>query len=92
MAQISIDFYSRYLKRNVMLTAVIPADKMDGEKLAKRRRGPYRTVYLLHGLFGRDVDWIDRTHVVETAEAHDVAVIMPSGEDGLYLDKPEIDE
>lgn len=92
MALLRIDFYSRYLKRNVMLTAVIPADKMDGEKLAKRRRGPYRTVYLLHGLFGRDVDWIDRTHVVETAEARDVAVIMPSGEDGLYLDKPEIDE
>ena len=56
MALLRIDFYSRYLKRNVMLTAVIPADKMDGEKLAKRRRGPYRTVYLLHGLFGRDVD------------------------------------
>ena len=75
-----------------MLTAVIPADKMDGEKLAKRRRGPYRTVYLLcNGLIGRDVDWIDRTHVVETADAR------RSGnhalrEDGLYLDKPEIDE
>ena len=39
MALLRIDFYSRYLKRNVMLTAVIPADKMDGEKLAKRRRG-----------------------------------------------------
>lgn len=31
MALLRIDFYSRYLKRNVMLTAVIPADKMDGE-------------------------------------------------------------
>lgn len=92
MALLRIDFYSRYLKRNVMLTAVVPADKMDGDKLAKRRRGPYRTVYLLHGLFGQDVDWIDRTHVVETAEARDVVVIMPSGEDGLYLNKPEIDE
>ena len=65
---------------------------MDGNKLAKRRQGPYRTVYLLHGLFGRDYDWIDKTHVVQTAEARDVAIIMPSGEDGLYLDKPEINE
>lgn len=92
MALLRVDFYSRYLQRNVILTAVIPVDKMDGNKLAKRRQGPYRTVYLLHGLFGRDYDWIDKTHVVETAEARDVAIIMPSGEDGLYLNKPEINE
>ena len=92
MALLRVDFYSRYLQRNVVLTAVIPVDKMDGNKLAKRRQGPYRTVYLLHGLFGRDYDWIDKTHVVQTAEARDVAIIMPSGEDGLYLDKPEINE
>lgn len=92
MALLRIDFYSNYLRRNVVLTAVVPVDKMAGDKLATRRRGPYRTVYLLHGLFGQDVDWIDKTHVVETAEARDVVVIMPSGEDGLYLNKPEIDE
>lgn len=92
MALLRVDFHSNYLKRNVVLTVVIPVDKMDGEKLAKRRRGPYRTVYLLHGLFGQDVDWIDKTHVVETAEARDLCIVMPSGEDGLYLNKPEIDE
>ena len=92
MALLRVDFYSHYLQRNVVLTAVLPVDKMDGDKLAKRRCGPYRTVYLLHGLFCQDVDWIDRTHVVETAEARDVALIMPSGEDGLYLNKPEINE
>lgn len=92
MALLRATFYSNYLGRNVVLTAVIPVDKMDGDKLAKRRRGPYRTVYLLHGLFGQDVEWIDKTHVVETAEARDIALIMPSGEDGLYLNKPEINE
>ena len=90
MALLRIDFHSNYLDRNVIVTAVIPADKMDGDRLAKGRRGPYRTVYLLHGLFGQDYDWIDKTHVVETAEARDIALIMPSGEDGLYLNKPEI--
>ena len=92
MALIRADFYSEYLQRNVVLTAVIPVDKMGGDHRAKKRRGPYRTVYLLHGLFGQDVDWIDKTHVVETAEARDIALIMPSGEDGLYLNKPEINE
>ena len=92
MALLRADIYSTYLERNVVLTAVIPVDKMDGNERAAGREGPYRTVYLLHGLFGQDVDWIDKTHVVETAEARDVAVIMPSGEDGLYLNKPEINE
>ena len=92
MALIRADFHSKYLDRNVVLTAVVPVDKMDGDRLATHRRGPYRTVYLLHGLFGQDVDWIDKTHVVETAEARDIALVMPSGEDGLYLDKPEINE
>ena len=92
MALLRADIYSTYLERNVVLTAVIPVDKMDGDHRAAGREGPYRTVYLLHGLFGQDVDWIDKTHVVETAEARDIAVIMPSGEDGLYLNKPEINE
>mgnify|MGYP000647655655 CR=1 FL=1 len=30
--------------------------------------------------------------MVETAEARDIALVMPSGEDGLYLNKPEINE
>ena len=36
MALLRVDFYSHYLKRNVVLTAVIPADKMEGDKLAKK--------------------------------------------------------
>ena len=53
MALLKVDFYSNYLQRNVVLTAVVPVDKMDGSKRAKRRQGPYRTVYLLHGQIGR---------------------------------------
>jgi len=92
MALIKFDFHSTYLGRNIVAAAVVPVDKMDGDHRAKGRKGPYRTVYLLHGLFGSDADWYDRTHVVQTAEARDVVVIMPSGEDGLYLNKPEIEE
>ena len=37
MALFRVDFYSHYLERNVVLTVVLPADKMDGNKLALRR-------------------------------------------------------
>ncbi len=89
MALLRGEFYSKYLGHCVPFTAVIPADKMDGDKLATHRRGPYRTVYLLHGLLGHDTDWIDRTQVIQTAEARDLCVIMPSGEDGCYINRPE---
>ena len=92
MALIKFDFYSHYLKRNVVCTAVLPVDKLAGDKRAPKRRGPYKTMYLLHGLFGKDDDWLEKTHVVETAEARDVCVIMPSGKDGFYLNKPEKDQ
>ena len=91
MALIKLDFYSKYLERNVLVTVSIPVDKMAGEKRAVRRRGPYKTMYLLHGLFGKDDDGLTKTHVIETAEARDVCVVMPSGKDGFYLNKPEID-
>ena len=41
MALLRIDFHSNYLDRNVIVTAVIPADKMDGDRLAKGRRSTF---------------------------------------------------
>ena len=75
MALLRVDFYSSTSKRNI-IAAVIPVDKMDGDKRARSAAARIFPVYLLHGLFGQDVDWIDKTHVVETAEARDVALIM----------------
>ena len=79
MALLRVDFYSHYLERNVVLTVVIPADKMDGDKLAKKRRGPYRTVYLLHGLSDNHTIWMRRTSIERYAAAYGLVVVMPAG-------------
>ena len=47
---------------------------------------PLKTLYLLHGIFGNYTDWVNGTRIQAWAEANDLAVIMPSGENRFYLD------
>lgn len=86
MALIQINFMSQCLMRTVTIHAVIPFDKiyMPGEKSPEKR--PFKTLYLLHGIFGNYTDWISQTCIQRWAEEKDLAVIMPSGENHFYVD------
>jgi putative tributyrin esterase len=46
----------------------------------------YPVLYLLHGLFGRFDDWVERTGIVSQAARHDLIVVTPEGGDGWYSD------
>ena len=78
MALLRVDFYSRYLQRNVILTAVIPVDKMDGDKLAKRRQGPYRTVTFCTASLAVITTGSTRRMWCKRPRPRDIALIMPS--------------
>ena len=71
MAIIEVNFISQCLMRTVTFNAIIPADKFGPQAAAQQK--PFKTLYLLHGIQA----W---------AEANDLAVIMPSGENRFYLD------
>lgn len=49
-------------------------------------------LYLLHGLFGRFDDWIERTGIVTQAAGHDLIIVTPEGGDGWYSDSATADE
>lgn len=87
MALIQTDFFSHSLMRTVTFNAVIPSDKFlfDGTRLTHK---PYKTLYLLHGVFGNYTDWITGTRVQRWAQENNLAVIMPSGENKFYVDNP----
>ncbi len=87
MALISATFLSRALMRTVEVQVVLPCDKYEGEKLVSP--GPYPTLYLLHGIYGSNMDWLCGTRIKRWAEAKGLAVVMPSGENAFYLDRPE---
>ena len=85
MALINTTFKSIALGRNVSFTAVLPVDNMD--YLNERNRslkGPYKTLYLLNGLYGDCTEWLTHTDIKRIAERNNLAVIMPSGENSFY--------
>ena len=85
MAIIEVNFISKCLMRTVTFNAIIPVDKF-GPQTENAEQKPLKTLYLLHGIFGNYTDWVNGTRIQALAEANDLAVIMPSGENRFYLD------
>ena len=85
MASIEVNIISKCLMRTVTFNAIIPVDKF-GPQAENAEQKPLKTLYLLHGIFGNYTDWVNGTRIQAWAEANDLAVIMPSGENRFYLD------
>ena len=85
MATMKIEFFSQSLMRTVTVNAIVPVDKMIiGEKATKKKL--YKTLYLLHGIFGNYTDWLHGTRIERWANERDLVVIMPSGDNTFYVD------
>ena len=89
MAYIQVSLMSLSLMRTVPVTVILPTDKMPFPGAPAREPGkPYKTLYLLHGIFGSSVDWVTGTRIQRYAEENDLAVVMPSGDNMFYVDQP----
>jgi S-formylglutathione hydrolase FrmB len=89
MAVFDISFFSDALGRIAYMTAIIPLERphhYGGSGVPASE--PFRAVYLLHGYSGAHTDWIRGSRIEQLAMAHNIAVFMPSGENGFYLDDP----
>lgn len=89
MAIFQVTFLSKCLGRTVPLAVVLPTDKltMPGEAEEKRTQ-PFKTLHLLHGVLGSCGDWLYGTRIQRWAEERNLAVVMPSGDNSMYLDNP----
>ncbi len=88
MAFIQINMMSESLMRTINVNAIIPVDKISFNKKGEKQK-KFKTLYLLHGVFGSQVDWINGTNIQRWAEEKDLAVIMPAGENRFYIDQPK---
>ena len=88
MALIQVNYVSSALQRTVPLQVILPVDKLapDG-KLPKEKN--FKTLYLLHGYLGNYTDWVSGTRIQRWAEERDLCVVMPSGDNAFYVDRPE---
>ena len=88
MAVFEVNFHSESLGRTVPLYVILPTDKTYFPHMLKREEGkPYKTLYLLHGVIGNYTDWLYNTRIKKYAEDNDLCVVMPSGDNSMYLDQ-----
>ncbi len=88
MAFLQVNLLSKCLMRTVPVNVILPADKMTFPGMPVREDKPYKTLYLLHGVFGNYTDWVNGTRIQRYAEENDLAVVMPSGDNAFYVDQP----
>ncbi len=86
MALATINFFSKCLMRTVTINAVVPVDKITFPGMPVREKKPFKTLYLLHGIFGNYTDWVDGTRIARWAQDRNLVVIMPSGDNHFYVD------
>ena len=77
MALMQMEFKSETLKRTVSMNVILPIERF---------RGPFPTLYLLHGLTDNYNGWLSYTRIRLWAEESGLAVVMPSGENSFYMD------
>ena len=88
MALIHVNFFSSALKRTVPMTVILPVDRIFRDSEPQTKATPCKTLYLLHGLLGNCTDWTSNTRIQQWAEARNLAVVMPSGDNSFYIDQP----
>lgn len=89
MAQVQVNFISNMLLRTVTVNIIVPLDKIPLLEQEKREDKPFKTLYLLHGIYGNYTDYISGTRIQRWAEENNLVVVMPSGENQYYTDKDE---
>lgn len=81
------DVKSKCLQRRTSISVILPADNIhflsDSEEIVPQ---PYKTLYLLHGLYGSDDIFLANTSIQKFAEDNGIAIVIPCGENSFYVD------
>lgn len=88
MALLHATFTSSSLLRNVPMTVILPVDRNVNASRDAEEERRYKTLYLLHGIYGDHSSWVTGTRIARLAERKNLAVVMPSGDNGFYVDHP----
>ena len=88
MALIQCNFFSSSLMRTVTINVILPTDKKVFPGQPKPEEKSFKTLYLMHGILGNYTDWVSSTRLQTWAQDKNIAIIMPSGDNSFYVDKP----
>lgn len=81
------DVKCKSLQRRTSISVILPSDNIhflqDTEEIVPQ---PYKTLYLLHGLYGSDDIFLANTSIQKFAEDNGIAIVIPTGENSFYVD------
>lgn len=88
MAFIDLKFYSNVLGMQTEVAVVLPQGVNTGEigVTSNTRPGPYKCLYLLHGLSDDHTIWMRRTSIERYASYYGICVVMPRADKSFYTD------
>ncbi|MDD3192862.1 MAG: alpha/beta hydrolase family protein [Oscillospiraceae bacterium] len=89
MAVIRMNLLSKSLGRQTNITVVLPTMTYDDMAAGKEVYQPgmrYQLMYLLHGTYGDETDYLHFTNIVRYADEHKLAVVMPAAANSDYAD------
>ena len=75
MAIANVKFESKVLGKETAFNVILPEKKYEG---------PYKCLYLLHGLGDDENNWINNSGIVKYAEKYGIAVVTPRAEASFY--------
>lgn len=89
MALLQTHYLSKVMERIVTFHMYLPNDTnpeiLKGNPHYKRET---KTLYLLHGYSGNTTDWITGSNAMEISRKYNIAIVMPSGENSFYINRP----
>ncbi len=88
MAFIDLKYYSAVLGMQTEAAVILPQQDTAGEIGVENntRPGPYKCLYLLHGLSDDHTIWMRRTAIERYASQYGIAVVMPRADKSFYTD------
>lgn len=85
MALLKINFESQYLANNHEVNVILPDKPQKLEPKAFYQSGKkYKVLWLLHGTFGDQTDWVRKTNIELYACEKNLAVVMPPALNSNY--------
>ena len=86
MAFLQVNMMSKCLFRTVNVNVILPADRIQMPDQEEDFFLPekFKTLYLLHGFCGSQVDWLNNTGIQLWAKEKNLAVVMPAGDNRFY--------
>lgn len=92
MAILTGQYASDAMRRQIGFKVVLPVEVSGRMGRRTYLDGPFPALYLLHGFSGGSGDWLYYGHAAEMAEKYRIAIVMPEGGNGFYLNNPRSDE